>query len=197
MEEQTSEKSFTIFGYFSFPYNKHEDLGVFPPSIVFTEKFPLCFHFAAITVVKAMSGVVAQVNSAIGSRAVRFGAQIERWGAKNAKLSMTPVTTEERVKCDADGTDLAAETTIAYKRKFGQLWGYRAERFVWEAKHVFNGSYFKNYTTTKFIQDLRFAVRILAMFLVGVCIGRGRMFPFLEPGSLLLEPSEGYRGRAS
>lgn len=89
---------------------------------------------------------------------------------------------------DAAGTDLASKTTNDFIAAQFKLFPYRIERMKFEAQHLCSSWCKCEYWTLKnTILEIRFAIRLLFMFMVSFMIGRRNVMPLLTPDSPFCE----------
>lgn len=88
---------------------------------------------------------------------------------------------------DAAGTDAAQASTRRFVAEQRELIPYRAARFFHEARAIGNGEYFKDYDFKRFIIDLRFFTKIVAIYLLAYVYGRDAIYPPVTPDSPFVE----------
>ncbi|ORC87232.1 uncharacterized protein TM35_000232030 [Trypanosoma theileri] len=87
---------------------------------------------------------------------------------------------------NANGTDAAVSSTKRYVHEQKQLLHYRVVRFFDECRYLASGEYFRTYSMTNFIWDMRFFTKVLLLFILGTLFGRQSIFPPIDPDSPLV-----------
>lgn len=104
--------------------------------------------------------------------------------SSSQKIHKLSPALQEKIAADsAIGADTAALTTKKFFAEQRQLIHYRVVRLIEEARYVFSGQYFKEYSIGKLLEDLRFLTQAFLLFLVMVLIGRRSVYPPIAPDS--------------
>jgi hypothetical protein len=139
-----------------------------------------------------IKSTVKCVGSCAMAPIYKFGGSMYKGAAVRLAVA-SPAFTAEYEKHQAAGTDMAAAATADFLALQTQLYWYRVARVrdEWRALTAADGGESplapKNWSFKGFLVELRFATRLVFVFMLTYVLARQSVYPLLKPGSPFLE----------